>query len=91
MGISVPFYNGPVTTLIQERIAPEYLGRVFGLYGSVASFAMPIGLFISGAFADSVGVTKYFFITGILIVSISVLCLIIPSVKNIDNVNASNE
>lgn len=70
---------------MQERIAPEYLGRVFGLYGSVASLAMPIGLLISGAFADSIGVSKWFLITGVLIVFVSLLCLIIPSVKNIDN------
>lgn len=90
MGISVPFYNGPVTALMQERIAPEYLGRVFGLYGSVASLAMPIGLLISGAFADSIGVNNWFRITGILIVFISVLCLIIPPVKNIDKNDTAN-
>ena len=91
MGISVPFYNGPVTALMQERIAPEYLGRVFGLYSSVASFAMPIGLLISGAFADGIGVNKWFRMTGILIACISVLCLIIPSVKNIDKNDANHE
>ena len=84
MGISVPFYNAPVTALIQERIAPEYLGRAFGVYGSIASLAMPIGLLISGAFADSVGVNKWFQITGVLIVFTALLCLIIPSVKQID-------
>lgn len=91
MGISVPFYNGPVTALMQERIAPEYLGRVFGLYGSVASLAMPIGLFISGTFADSIGVNRWFLITGILIAFIAAVCLVIPAVKNIDKNDASNE
>ena len=43
MGISGPFYNGPVTALMQERIAADYLGRVFGLYGTAASLAMPVG------------------------------------------------
>lgn len=91
MGIACPFYNGPVTALMQERIAPEYLGRVFGLYSSAASLAMPVGLLISGAFADGIGVNRWFLITGILIVFISVLCLIIPSVKNIDNNSIDNK
>ena len=81
MGISVPFYNESVTALIQERIVSEYLGCVFGLCGSVAVLAMPVGLLISGAFADGIGANKWFLITGILIVFISVLYLITPSVK----------
>lgn len=84
MGIFVPFYNSPVTALIQEKIPPEYLGRVFGLYGSMASFAMPIGLLISGSFADSVGVNKWFLLSGVLIIGIAALCLIIPSIRAID-------
>lgn len=84
MGLSVPFYNGPVTALMQEKILPEYLGRVFGLYGSMASFAMPIGLLISGSFADSVGVNKWFLLSGVLIIGIAALCLIIPSIRAID-------
>ena len=91
MGISGPFYNGPVTALMQERIAADYLGRVFGLYGSAASLAMPVGLIISGSFADGIGVNKWFLITGILIVFISVLCHVIPSIKNIDSIEAKNK
>ena len=91
MGISGPFYNGPVTALMQERIAADYLGRVFGLYGSAASLAMPVGLIISGFFADGIGVNKWFLITGILIVFISVLCHVIPSIKNIDSIEAENK
>ena len=91
MGISGPFYNGPVTALMQERIAADYLGRVFGLYGSAASLAMPVGLIISGFFADGIGVNKWFLITGILIVFISVLCHVIPSIKNIDSIETKNK
>ena len=42
MGFSAPFYNGVQTALFQEQIQPEYLGRVFGLLGSIMSFAMPL-------------------------------------------------
>lgn len=41
MGLSSPFYAGPQTALMQEKIPPEYLGRVFGLYGAIMSWAMP--------------------------------------------------
>ena len=56
MGLSVPFYSGVQTALFQEKIKPEYLGRVFSLTGSIMSLAMPIGLILSGFFADRIGV-----------------------------------
>jgi DHA3 family macrolide efflux protein-like MFS transporter len=60
MGLSVPFYSGVQTVLFQERIKPEYLGRVFSLTGSIMSFAVPIGLILSGFFADKIGVNRWF-------------------------------
>ena len=56
MGLSAPFYNGVQMALFQEKIPPEYLGRVFGLYGSIMSLSMPLGLIISGIFADQIGI-----------------------------------
>lgn len=84
MGFSTPFYNGPVTALMQERIAPEYLGRVFGLYGSVASLAMPIGLMLSGAFADTVGTQNWFALTGVLCIALAGFMYALPSIRHID-------
>ena len=84
MGFSTPFYNGPVTALMQERIAPDYLGRVFGLYGSVASLAMPIGLMLSGAFADTVGTQNWFALTGVICIALAGLMYGIPSIRHID-------
>lgn len=84
MGLSCPIYNAPVTALMQERVPPEYLGRVFGLYGSVCSLAMPIGLVLSGAFADQVGTPRWFVITGALCVLLAVGMYLTPSIRNID-------
>lgn len=66
MGLSVPFYSGVQTALFQEKIKPEYLGRVFSLTGSIMSFAMPIGLILSGFFADRIGVNHWFLLSGII-------------------------
>lgn len=84
MGITVPFFGGVGTALYQERIAPEYLGRVFALNTSLMSLAMPIGLVFSGLFADKVGVAPWFFYSGIAMVGISFLCVLIPTVWRLD-------
>lgn len=43
MGACSPLYAGTQTALMQEQIPPEYLGRVFGLYGTIMAWAMPHG------------------------------------------------
>ena len=85
MGFSVPFYSGVQTALFQEKIKPEYLGRVFSLTGSIMSLAMPVGLILSGIFADRIGVSNWFLISGILIVGIAIVCPLIPVVKSLDD------
>ncbi len=91
MGISSPFYTGPEMALFQERIAPEYLGRVYGIYGSITGFAMPVGLMISGLFADKTGVMAWFVITGIAVLVLSVITWSLSSVRNIELEHNSKE
>lgn len=84
MGLSSPFYSGPQTALMQEKIPPEYLGRVFGLYGSIMSWAMPVGLAVSTVFADAVGVTIWFAGAGAAMVVLAVVTWAIPSIRHIE-------
>ena len=61
MGLSVPFYSGVQTALFQEKIKPEYLGRVFSLTGSIMSLAAPIGLILSEFLLDRIWVKSLVF------------------------------
>lgn len=84
MGLSAPFYNGVQMALIQEKIQPEYLGRVFGLLGSIMSLAMPLGLIVSGIFADQIGINRWFALSGIGILALALLSSLLPSMKGLD-------
>lgn len=84
MGLSVPFYSGVQTALYQEKIKPEYLGRVFSLTGSIISLAMPLGLILSGLFADRVGVNYWFLISGVLIIIIAIVCPLVTAIRKLD-------
>jgi DHA3 family macrolide efflux protein-like MFS transporter len=56
VGLAVPFFSTPSTTLLQERVEPEYQGRVFGFVGVVMATAMPVGMLVFGPLADIVPV-----------------------------------
>jgi DHA3 family macrolide efflux protein-like MFS transporter len=84
MGLSVPFYSGVQTALFQEKIKPEYLGRVFSLTGSIMSLAMPLGLILSGLFADKIGVNHWFMVSGMLIIGIAIVCPTMTEIRKLD-------
>jgi DHA3 family macrolide efflux protein-like MFS transporter len=84
MGLSAPFYTGPNVALMQEKYKPEYLGRIFGFYGSISSAAMLLGLVATGLSADAVGVNILFLASGIAISLLAVATIITPSVRHIE-------
>ncbi len=85
MGLSSPFYSGPQTALMQEKVPPEYLGRVFGLYGAIMSWALPVGLAVSSLFADAVGAPAWFAGAGIAMALLAVATWAIPSIRTIED------
>lgn len=84
MGLSVPFYSGVQTALFQQKIKPEYLGHVFSFTGSIMSLAMPLGLILSGFFADRIGINHWFLISGILIIGIAIVCPMMTEIRKLD-------
>ena len=84
MGLSSPLYSGPQTALMQEKVPPEYLGRVFGLYGAIMSWAMPLGLAFSSLFADAVGAPAWFVGAGAAMVLLACVTWAIPAIRHIE-------
>jgi DHA3 family macrolide efflux protein-like MFS transporter len=83
MGFAAPFH-GVQTAIFQERIEPECLGRVFSLSISMMSLAMPVGLMLSGAFAEVIGVHNWFLISGLLVMAISLVMMSLPAIRALD-------
>lgn len=72
-GVAMPFMNSPMNVIFQEKVDPNYLGRVFGIVGMISTSMMPIGMLIFGPLADVVSIESLLVITGGILV---VLCLL---------------
>lgn len=83
-GITVPFFSGPFTTLMQVQFAPQYLGRVFALFDSISSFPAIIGLFATSFIADSLGIANVFLYCGIATVLAAVWMMSMSSIRNLE-------
>ena len=59
--------------------------KIATLLGSVMSFAIPLGLLCSGLLAERIGIEKWFFVSGIGIIAISILVFVLPVVQSLDN------
>lgn len=80
-GISSAVYNASFTSLIQIKIDPAILGRVFSTYTSLTLFPAMIGLLGTGFIADRIGIINAFMICGLVNLGIGVVSFMIPSIK----------
>ena len=72
------------TPLLQSNFEARYLGRVLSLSSSIRLLSGPLGLIVSGIFAERYGVENWFLIAGVLVLAASVLCVAVPSVRLCD-------
>ncbi len=68
VGIPMPLFNVPTTTLLQESVDPDMQGRVFGVMGLIQTTMLPVGMLVFGPIADFITVEVLLVITGVLMV-----------------------
>ena len=66
-GIVMPMFNTPSTVLLQEKVKPDLLGRVFGVLAMITSSMMPLGMLLFGPISDFMKIENLLIGTGILI------------------------
>lgn len=84
-GISGTLYMASFTTVVQTRINPAVMGRVFSFYMSVSMLPSMIGLMSTGFLADTIGIGHTFIIGGVLVGIIGVVSFFIPSIMALRN------
>ena len=82
-GISIPFYSGPLTSLLQTQIEVSMLGRVFSLFDSISLLPSVLGLLATGFIADNIGISNVFVVCGIALLLVAIIAPMIPSAMNL--------
>jgi DHA3 family macrolide efflux protein-like MFS transporter len=65
-GIICPYYTAPYMTLMQEKVNPEYLGRVLSVFTMMSSIAMPLAMIFFGPLGDIINIDYILIGTGII-------------------------
>ncbi|MDR1422179.1 MAG: MFS transporter [Coriobacteriales bacterium] len=64
VGSVMPVFSAPMMGILQERIVPDFMGRVFSVFMMVGSLAMPIGMLFFGPLADLISIDLLLIATG---------------------------
>lgn len=80
-GIVWPYFSTPGVTLIQEQVAPDYLGRVLSVFTMLGSLAMPFGMLIFGPLADIVNINYIFIGAGIVMVFLGIMYFVSKTLR----------
>lgn len=85
-GMAATIFYACFTALIQEKIEPEKLGRVFSLYGSISILPSIAGLLATGFIAENIGISTSFVVMGTIIASLGIISFCIPALMNLQRI-----
>ncbi|QDE84901.1 MFS transporter [Myxococcus xanthus] len=72
-GVALPLYNTPATVMLQERVEPTYLGRVFSVMTMLSTALMPMSMLLFGPLAEVVSIERLLQVTGVLVILLGLL------------------
>ncbi|MDY9919435.1 MULTISPECIES: MFS transporter [Proteiniphilum] len=83
-GVSGAVYNSAFTGLVQTKIDPTALGRVFSMFFTISLIPAMLGLIGIGFLADGLGLTTSFILSGAIIIVIGVAAFLTPPAMRLD-------
>ena len=93
-GFFIALSSPIIAALIQEKVDPLFIGRIFSVFGLIQLVSLPLGMLLFGPLSDQVDISNIILIAGCIMV---VLAIIPLSMKNFlkhglkDNPNLKGE
>jgi len=72
-GVALPLYNTPATVMLQEKVEPAYLGRVFSVMTMLSTALMPMSMLLFGPLGEVVSIERLLQVTGVLVLLFGLL------------------
>lgn len=83
-GICISFFNVHNTTICQQTVPNNMIGKVFSVRLFLIRSAMPLGVFLGGILSEMWGIRTLYFIIGALICITSLIGILLPYFKFLD-------
>lgn len=76
VGLFIAISNPIFVGLVQEKVEPAFIGRVFSVFGLMNTISLPLGMVFFGPLSDFVDVSLIILICGILMVIVAFIPLL---------------
>ncbi|MBE5108333.1 MFS transporter [Bacillus thuringiensis] len=83
-GICIAFFNVHNTTICQQSVPNHMIGKVFSVRLFFIRSAMPLGVLLGGILSEMWGVRVLYFIIGVIICVTSLIGILLPYFKFLD-------
>jgi len=83
-GICIAFFNVHNTTICQQTVPNNMIGKVFSVRLFFIRSAMPLGVLLGGILSEMWGVRALYFIIGAIICTTSLIGILLPYFKFLD-------
>ncbi|MFA2811437.1 MFS transporter [Bacillus mycoides] len=83
-GICIAFFNVHNTTICQQTVPSNMIGKVFSVRLFFIRSAMPLGVLLGGILSEMLGVRVLYFIIGSIICVTSLIGILLPYFKFLD-------
>ncbi|MED1410680.1 MULTISPECIES: MFS transporter [Bacillus] len=83
-GICISFFNVHNTTICQQTVPNNMIGKVFSVRLFLIRSAMPLGVFLGGILSEMWGIRTLYYIIGALICITSLIGILLPYFKFLD-------
>jgi DHA3 family macrolide efflux protein-like MFS transporter len=90
-GLAGAANHATFAAVIQKKIDPAFLGRVFSVNFSITLFPSMLGLLGTGFIADSIGITPAFIISGSVIALAGAASFFFPSLIRLGETEEADE
>ena len=79
VGVMASVTNAPVQAILQATVPPELQGRVFTLFGTLATAATPLGLVAAAPVAEVLGVRVWYVAGGVVALGAAAVARFVPA------------
>lgn len=84
-GIAMAFFNVHNTTICQQTVPNHLMGKVFSVRLLIIRGALPLGVLAGGTLSELWGVRPLYMMIGVIICTVSILGMLLPYFKFIDD------
>jgi len=82
-GVAGSIYWSSFTVILQTKIDPAALGRVFSIYDSISLLPTIPGLLATGFIAERIGLLNAFIIAGVATLAIGAIASFVPAIRRL--------